>query len=117
MSKKILVVDDEEDIRTYLSSLLTDHGYVTCEAGDGFSALNVARSENPDLITLDLIMPNKTGTDFYRRLSRDRELSGIPVIVISGVAGRELAVRKPAAVFDKPIDPDEFLDEVRKALR
>ncbi len=116
MSKKILVVDDEKDIRMYLTSLLMDNGYETCTAEDGFSAIGIAREERPDLITLDLMMPNKSGTDFYRQLARDADLKDTPVIIVSGLPGRDLAVTKPVAVFDKPIDPEKFLAAVRGAI-
>ena len=61
-------------------------------------------------------MPNKTGTDFYRKLAKDNTLGKIPVIVVSGVPGRHLAIKKPVAVFDKPINTEEFLATVDKAL-
>ena len=116
MPKKILVVDDEADVRTFLTAVLKAEGYETLTASDGLKALEVARSERPDLVILDLSMPAETGTGFYRKLSRDKELSQTPVIVVSGLAGRELAVSRPAAVFDKPIDPPSFVAAVRKAL-
>jgi len=116
MSKKVLVVDDEEDVRTFLTAVLRRHGYETLTAADGGEALEVARQEKPDLIILDLQMPHETGTGFYRKFSRGKEYENTPVIVVSGLAGRELAVRKPVAVFDKPIDPDEFIAAVEKAL-
>ena len=116
MSKKILVIDDEADVRTYLSRLLQKYGYETLTAEDGFLGLEVARAEVPDLVILDLMMPRQSGTDFYRKLSSDKALAEIPIIVVSGLAGRHLAVKKPEAVFDKPIVPAEFLAAVRKAL-
>lgn len=116
MTKKIMVVDDEADIRIFLTALLKDDGYATCAAEDGVQAYDMAQQERPDLITLDLQMPNKTGTDFYRRLARDKSLRDTPVIVVSGLPGRHLAVRQPFAVFEKPIDPKEFLDTVKRAL-
>ncbi|HUU03501.1 MAG TPA: response regulator [Myxococcota bacterium] len=116
MSKKVLVVDDEADVRKFITAVLEKEGYQTVTAGDGVEALQKAGSEKPDLIILDLQMPEKTGTDFYRKLSRDKDLGQIPIIVVSGLAGRHLAVRKPAAVFDKPIDPAKFLAAVEKAL-
>jgi len=61
-------------------------------------------------------MPQHTGTDLYRGLHKDKQLAATPVIVVSGLPGRELAVKKAAAVFDKPIDPDEFIAAVEKAL-
>ena len=61
-------------------------------------------------------MPKETGTGFYRKLSRDKAFSDVPVIIISGIPGRHLAVKKPVAVFDKPIDPDELIAAVKKAI-
>ncbi len=116
MSKKVLVVDDEADIRLFLTTVLKKGGYETLTAADGAEALKVVKQDKPDLVILDLQMPQKTGTDFYRKLSKDKDLGDIPIIVVSGLAGRHLAVKKPVAVFDKPIDPDEFLKAVEKAL-
>jgi CheY-like chemotaxis protein len=113
---KVLIVDDEEDVRKYLSALLRKHGYETVTAPDGREALKLARAEKPDLVTLDLMMPNQSGTDFYRQLAQDKDLAQTPVIVVSGLPGRHLAVREPAAVFDKPIDPAAFIEAVKKAL-
>jgi CheY-like chemotaxis protein len=116
MMKKILVVDDEADVRTFLTTVLKRRGHETLTAADGKEAFDLAERERPDLVILDLMMPNQTGTDFYRRLTKHRELSATPIIVVSGLAGRHLAVREPVAVFDKPIDPEEFGDAVDRAL-
>jgi CheY-like chemotaxis protein len=116
MSRLILVVDDEPDVRAFLTAVLNRRGYETVTAADGREAYQVVEQESPELIILDLQMPNQTGTDFYRRLSHDKKLAHIPVIVVSGIAGRHLAVREPFAVFDKPIDPDEFGETVDRAL-
>lgn len=116
MPKKVLVVDDEADVRKFLTAILEKHGYETLTAEDGTEALEIARREKPDLVTLDLQMPHGTGTDFYRKFHRSHEYKDAPIIVVSGLAGRDLAVKKPVAVFDKPIDPDEFIDAVRRAL-
>jgi CheY-like chemotaxis protein len=116
MSHKILVVDDEADIRIYLSTILKKADYEVVTASDGDEALEVAIREKPDLVCLDLHMPNQTGTGFYKKLVRHKELGGTPVIVISGLAGREVAVSKPVAVFDKPIDPEDLLQAVEDAL-
>ena len=116
MSKKIMVVDDEQDVRTFLTAILKKAGYETVTAGDGHEALALVKATKVDLITLDLMMPNKTGTDYYRHLIQDKDLSQIPVIIVSGLPGRHLAVKDPAAIFDKPIDPDAFLAAVEQAL-
>ena len=116
MSKTILVVDDEADVRTYITTILKKGGYETITAEDGADALALTQREKPDLVILDLQMPNQSGTDDYRKMSKDKDLGAIPVIVVSGVAGRHLAVKEPVAVFDKPINPDELLATVDKTL-
>lgn len=116
MSKKILVIDDESDVRIFLTTLLKKHGYTTVVAENGVEGLAKAKEERPDLVTLDLMMPNQSGTDFYRKLVKDKELCDTPIIVVSGTAGRHLAVKEPAAVFDKSINPELFIEAVNKAL-
>lgn len=116
MPKKILVVDDEPHIVKYLTAFLEDSGYETCSAADGEEALVTLRREKPDLVTLDLQMPNETGTRFYRNMTKDKEFKNLPVIVISGIPGRHLAVSRPIAVFEKPIDRNALLDAIKKAI-
>jgi len=116
MSHTILVVDDEVDVRRFLTAVLEKRGFEVMTAEDGRQAYALTERQRPDLIVLDLQMPNQSGTDFYRRLMKHDELREIPIVVVSGLAGRHLAVRHPFAVFDKPIDPDEFGDTVERAL-
>ena len=116
MAKKILVIDDEPHIVKYLTSFLEDSGYETVSAGDGEQGFEVLQTEKPDLITLDLQMPNETGTRFYRNLTKSKEFKNVPVIVISGIPGRHLAVTKPVAVFEKPIDRDALIAAVKNAI-
>lgn len=116
MSKKILIIDDEADIRSFLQHLLEDDGYETATAADGVEGLDKLKEFHPDLITLDLQMPNDTGTAFYRKIHRDKEFGHIPIIVISGIAGRHLAISKPVAVMDKPIDREALLATIRETL-
>ena len=114
--KKILVLDDEKHILTYLETLLRNKGYVAISASSVDEALEAAHREKPDLVILDLMMPKRTGTDFARKIARDKELKHTPIIVVSALAGRSLAVHNPVAVFDKPIDPDKFIEAVETAL-
>jgi CheY-like chemotaxis protein len=116
MAKKILIVDDEEDIIIFLETLLQKEGYETVTARNGNEAVRVLKEEKPDLITLDLQMPEDTGTDFYRNIRRDKDVSAIPIIVISGIPGRHLALPKPAAVFEKPIDKDKLVATVKEII-
>ena len=115
-AKKIMVIDDDPDYREAVTTILKSAMYDVVVASNPKEGKERVLEEKPDLICLDLHMPNQTGTGFYRKLSRDKELADTPVIVVSGLAGRELAVREPAAVFDKPIDPEEFLEAVEAAL-
>jgi CheY-like chemotaxis protein len=116
MKRKILVVDDELDIRGFLNDFLEDHGYSVRCAENGNQAMDLIQEESPDLILLDLLMPKGTGTDLYRRLHQRKEFKDIPVIIISGLPGRHIAVSKSVPVFDKPIDEERVLEEVRKAI-
>ena len=114
--KYILIVDDEDDVRMFLQTLLEDNDYETQTANDGDVAYKMCKERKPDLITLDLQMPHETGTRFYRSIMKNENLKDVPVIVISGLAGRHLAVSEAVAVFDKPVDKDELLEAVKKAL-
>lgn len=117
MKKVILVVDDEQDVREFLRDLLEDQGYSVRMAEDGIQGLEMVKQENPDLILLDLQMPKQTGTDLYRKIHQKKESKIIPVIIISGLPGRHLAVSKSVPVFDKPIDEKLLLEEVENAIR
>ena len=79
-------------------------------------ALEVTKKEKPDLITLDLEMPEEWGTRYYRKISKDEELKKIPVIVISGMASRHLSIKKAVAFLSKPFDSDKLMALVRKTL-
>ena len=114
--KQILVVDDEPDVVEFFRQLLEDNGYEVTAAYDGLQGMEMVLKKRPDLILLDLQMPEETGTGFYRKLHNKKEYKDIPVIVISGVAGSHLAVAKSVPVLDKPPGEEEVLREVAKAL-
>jgi CheY-like chemotaxis protein len=127
--KKILVLDDEPNVVTYLVTLLQDHGYQTVSAANGNEGLAKARSEHPDLICLDITMPEKSGIAFYRELRADPDLTAIPVVVVTAVTGfggdpepfrHFLSTRRqvtaPEAFFAKPIDREQFLSKVDELL-
>ena len=116
MAKKILVVDDEQDILDYLSSYLEDEGYHCRTAEDGLVAMDRIQEDRPDLILLDLQMPEETGTGLYRKLHHKKDLKENPVIVISGLAGRDVAVSRSVPVFEKPIDKEGLLATIKEML-
>ncbi len=118
MTKKILVVDDKAELRTLLKSYLTQEGFDISTAADGQQALYVARSEKPDLIILDLMMPEMGGYDFMRVYSREAET---PVIILTAkleendkVLGLELGADD---YVTKPFSPRELTARVRAVLR
>jgi CheY-like chemotaxis protein len=129
--KKILVVDDEPDIVTYLVSLFEDNGYIALSAMDGEEAKEKIKSEKPDLITLDISMPEKSGVRLYREVKADQELARTPIIIVTGVSStqdggtgkdfeRFLGSRKqtppPEGFIMKPIEPERLLGMVSKLL-
>ncbi|MFC1679077.1 response regulator [Elusimicrobiota bacterium] len=114
--KRILIIEDEPHVSKYIRMFLEDAGFEILCADDGQSGMDLLRKERPDLVILDLMMPKKTGTDFYKRLTRDKELAGTPVIVVSGLAGRDLAVKNAVAVFEKPPDREKLIAAVKKAV-
>ncbi len=123
MAKKILIIDDENDILTFLDTLLKEHGFETKVASDGEKGWSHLKSFHPDLITLDIIMPLETGQKFYRRLIKDPETKHIPVIILSGVTrykelfGRDhVTMPKPLAFVEKPIVPEELVALINDAL-
>ena len=116
MAKKILIVDDDPNIVTYLEDFFGDNGYETCSATDGSEALAVVKNEKPDLITLDLEMPEEWGPRFYRKLMKEEEFRKIPVIVISGLSGSKYAIQKAVASITKPFNRDELIRIVKDTI-
>ncbi|MEW6260184.1 MAG: response regulator [Thermodesulfobacteriota bacterium] len=126
---RILVVDDEMDMRIYISTVLKSAGHQPMVTRDGAEGIRMAREEKPDLILLDIMMPDEGGAKMYMTLKSDPELDRIPVIMISAVSektfrhylrmlGASLAssVRGPASYLEKPVEPDVLLDTVAKVL-
>jgi DNA-binding response OmpR family regulator len=114
--KKILIVDDEEDIRTYLSTLLADQGFETLLAKDGDEAWKQVEANSPDLISLDISMPQKSGIKFYREMKADDRWKKIPIIIVTGVSedmrnflSSRHQVPPPEGYLAKPISPEEIL--------
>jgi CheY-like chemotaxis protein len=127
--QKILIVDDEQDVRVYLSRLFHENGYEATCAEDGDEATAALARERPDLITLDLSMPNKSGVRFYRELKSDESLRRIPVVLVTGVTGpggnpadterfykTRRSVPPPEGFVPKPVDPEEMLSLVKRLL-
>ena len=129
MNKKILIVDDEPDIVSYLEMILQDQGFETATAGNGNEALEAVKRDRPDLVTLDISMPEASGTRFYKEIRTDPEFSAIPVIIVTAVTGlggdkyayesfisKRRLVPAPEAFFPKPIDREAFVEAVKGLL-
>jgi CheY-like chemotaxis protein len=119
--RRILVVDDEADVRVFLRAVLEDAGAEVEEAADGDQALVMARRLKPDLITLDLSMAGKDGIETFAELRSDNELAKIPVCIVTGHPEfREViysrAVPRPEGYMDKPIRDEQLVENVQRIL-
>ena len=123
-AKKILIVDDEPDVVAYLITFFEDNGFATTSALDGKEGFAKAVTERPDLITLDITMPEESGVRMYRDLQRSQITANIPVIIITGISSdfkgfieSRKQVAPPAGYFEKPIDKDKLLAKIREILK
>jgi two-component system phosphate regulon response regulator PhoB len=142
MRKRILIVDDEPDILTFIRAVLEENGYEGIGAGNGVEGLELVYKEKPDLILLDLMMPKKSGVTMFQELRKDPEMSNTPVIVVTGISEvtgvdfRNFMFKQPLkdektfvettgltkytipdGYIEKPIDPDELLKAIRTVLK
>ncbi len=118
--KKILLVDDEPELRTAVKIRLEVEGYKVIPASNGKECLELARTENPDLIILDLMMPVMDGYTALRRLKEDPDLSHIPVIILSikeKIKMEGLFISDLVEDYvEKPFETEELLTKVRAVL-
>jgi len=126
MSIKILAIDDEVDTLTFYSEVLEDGNFIPITANNGIEGLKKAREETPDLILLDIMMPQQSGMKTYKELKNDPALKSIPVIIITGIS-KEVDFKKildrsstnkipPEGHLVKPLQADDLLGEIRKVL-
>ena len=118
---KILVVDDEPDILTFLSVVLEDQGATVIQAADGEQALSLAIQEKPDLITLDLSMPGKNGGMVFEEIRNNPKIASTKVCIITGKPELrrliyERPVPPPDGYLDKPVNEEGLLTNIRKIL-
>ncbi len=112
---RVLIVEDDRDIRESLALVLEGEGYDVSCACDGCEGLVEARRDRPDLILLDLMMPNMDGWQFRDAQKRDQQLRDIPVVVVSAF-GRRPEI-DAAAYIPKPCTLDDVLDAVVRHKR
>ncbi|HAH09817.1 MAG TPA: two-component system response regulator [Alphaproteobacteria bacterium] len=120
MAKKILIVEDNELNMKLFHDLLDAHGYQTIQTSDGMAALDLAREHRPDLILMDIQLPEVSGLEVTKWLKEDDTLRAIPVIAVTAFAmkGDEEKIREGGceAYISKPISVAHFLETVRKFL-
>jgi two-component system, OmpR family, phosphate regulon response regulator PhoB len=129
MAKKVLVVDDELDIRVFMTTLLETSGYRPIAAEDGLQGLEAARKHKPALIIMDIMMPKESGIHMYRELKNDPELRDKPVIIVSALSKKTFfhsqkvldeyeggQVPEPTAYIEKPPEANELLDIIHQIL-
>lgn len=118
-----LVVEDESDVSKYIEAVLKDEGHTVIVASDGEEGLGLLRKHKPQLVTLDINLPGKSGVRFYRELRADTELADTPVVMVTGVQKefkdfihQRRSISAPEGYVAKPFSADELLEAVRKAL-
>ena len=127
--KRILVVEDDPDLVLFLETLLQDNGYATLSATNGKEGFEKFEAERPDLVTLDISMPEQSGIRFYRNVKENPDYAATPVVVVTGITShtgdpedfrRFLSTRKqvppPDAFFPKPVDKAAFLAKLAELL-
>lgn len=127
--KTVLVVEDEEDFAAWMATVLQSERIQVRTARDGESALRAIEAQAPDLITLDILMPKKTGLLFYRQMKSNPDFRNIPVIVVTGLTresrDNDTIIRsfletdrlpKPDAYLEKPFEREQLLGVVTRAL-
>ena len=120
--RKAVVIDDEPDTTTYLSALLSDHGWRVRSANRADEGLALLADERPDVLLLDLVMPDRGGLSVLVAARKDPKLADLPIVVVSGVQQSLTADYHaflgrfkhfhPDAYLDKPIDPKQLLETI-----
>lgn len=127
--KKVLIVDDDVDIRKVVSKLIEKSGYQAMEAKNGVEGMGKVREDKPDLIILDMLMPKESGIRMYHELKTEGPLKDIPVIVLSAIPKKSFlrsqkvldefagqSVPEPEAYIEKPEEPEELIALMKKIL-
>ncbi len=127
--KRILVVDDEPDVRNFLAACIEDAGFVVETARDGVEALEKIEANPPDLMTLDMVMPRKSGISVIRTLRENERYKSLPVIVITAHAHDEFGSEdiknfnafasglRPRYTMEKPVTPEKLVNSIADILK
>ena len=130
MPKTIMIIDDEEDIRTYLMAVLEDGGFQTCTANEEENVVEALQREQPDLVLLDIMMPRRSGISIFRDLRTTTGVAHVPVALISGIEKATgffngaindlldgIEVKPPDGFIEKPIQIQQLLEVVETILK
>lgn len=120
-TKCLVYIEDEEEMIDLVRLILMRHGYTVLGANGGRQGLDLIRKESPDLVLLDLMMPDMDGWDVYQKMKADDKMRKIPVIVVTAKAQRidkvlGLSIAKVEDYISKPFSPQELLESVEKVL-
>ena len=119
--KKILLVDDEKEFLYIVKESLKGAGFDIITATNGGEALRSVKEEGPDLVILDIVLPDIDGETIYKKMKEDPDTSRIPVIFISGVYTKEDAERQSHFLYDKifltkPFEENELINKIRTVI-
>ena len=130
MAKKVLVVDDDPDVRLFSITVLEENGYIPIEATNGEEGMVFVRKDPPDLVLLDVLMPRESGVRLYRQIKTDAKYKKIPVIIMSGITEKSFLrsqkaltefggdpVPEPEAYLEKPVEPEELAAAIKSILK
>jgi CheY-like chemotaxis protein len=116
--KKILIIDDHSDVRRVLTMTLRHQNYETCEAADGSAGIRMSLAENPDLILMDLSLPDSSGLETAKRIKENPQTSHIPIVACSGWKSDEIVAQAAEAgireFLAKPIAPEQLAGVIEK---
>ena len=128
--KKILFVDDELDMRIFLSTVLKTEGYEAVAARNAIEGIQKARDIVPDLVIMDVMMPQAGGVTLFQEIKKDARLRHIPVIMLTGVSEKAFShhlkmlniragdsLPPPDAYMEKPLDPAKLVETIERLLR
>jgi two-component system phosphate regulon response regulator PhoB len=129
MSKTVLVVDDDPDVRLFNTTVVEEYGYTPLEAENGEEGLKMVKKHLPDLVILDVMMPRQSGIRLYRELKTENKLKDIHVILLSGIARKTFLrsqtaltefggqeIPEPEIYLEKPVEPEELGKIIEKIL-
>jgi twitching motility two-component system response regulator PilH len=127
--KKVLVVDDDPDVRLFNTTVVEENGFIPIEAANGEEGLKKLKEEKPDLVILDVLMPRQSGIRLFRELKTDKAFKDVNVIMLSGIAQKTFLrsqkaltefggdpVPEPEVYLEKPVEPEELAAAIKKYL-